>query len=34
MEEYKYLGFFSTDTQYNSLNILGEIQTLRKWKEV
>jgi hypothetical protein len=34
MEEYKYLGSFSTNTQHNSLNILGEIQTLRKWKEV
>jgi hypothetical protein len=34
MEEYKYLGFFSTDIQYNSLNILGEIQILKKWKKV
>ena len=34
MEEYKYLGFFNTDTRHNSLNILGEIQILRKWKEV
>ena len=34
MEEYKYLGSFSTDTQYNSLNILNKIQILRKWKEV
>ena len=34
MEEYKYLGSFSTNTQHNSLNILSEIQTLKKWKEV
>jgi hypothetical protein len=34
MEEYKCLGSFSTDTWYNSLNILGEIQTLKKWKKV
>ena len=34
MEEYKCLGSFSADTQYNSLNILNKIQTLRKWKEV
>ena len=30
MEEYKYLGFFSTNTQHNSLNILDEIRTLKK----
>ena len=34
MEEYKCLGSFSINTQYNSFNILGKIQTLRKWKEV
>ena len=34
MEEYKYLDFFSANTQHNSLNILNKIQTLRKWKEV
>ena len=34
MEEYKYLGSFNTNTQYNSLNILSKIQTLQKWKEV
>ena len=30
MEEYKYLDSFSTNIRYNSFNILGEIQTLRK----
>jgi hypothetical protein len=34
MEEYKCLGFFNTNTQHNSLNILSKIQTLRKWKKV
>jgi hypothetical protein len=34
VEEYKYLGSFSADTWYNSLNILSEIQTLKKWKKV
>jgi hypothetical protein len=34
MEEYKYLGSFSANTQYNSLNVLSEIQTLKKWKKV
>ena len=34
MEEYKYLGSFSTDTQHDFFNILSEIQTLKKWKEV
>jgi hypothetical protein len=34
MEEYKYLGSFSINTQYNSLNILSEIQTLKKWKKI
>jgi hypothetical protein len=34
MEEYKYLGSSSTNTQYNSLNILSKIQTLKKWKKV
>jgi hypothetical protein len=34
MEEYKCLGSFSTNTQYNSLNIFSEIQTLKKWKKV
>jgi len=34
VEEYKYLGSSSADTQYNSLNVLSEIQTLGKWKEV
>jgi hypothetical protein len=34
MEEYKYLGSFSANTQHNSLNILSEIQIFKKWKEV
>ena len=34
MEEYKYLGSFSANIQHDSLNILSEIQTLGKWKEV
>ena len=34
MEEYKYLGSFSADTPYNSLNILSKIQIFKKWKEV
>ena len=34
MEEYKYLGSFSANTQHNSLNILNKIQIFRKWKEV
>ena len=34
MEEYKCLGSFSANTQHNSLNVLSEIQTLKKWKEV
>ena len=34
MEEYKYLGSFSTNTQYNFLNILSKIQMLKKQKEV
>ena len=34
MEEYKCLGSFSTNTQYNSLNILNKIQTLKKWKKI
>ena len=34
MEEYKYLSSSSTNTRHDSLNILGEIQTLKKWKEV
>jgi len=34
VEEHKCLGSSSANTQHNSLDILGEIQTLRKWKEV
>ena len=34
MEEYKYLGSFSADIRHNSLNILSEIQILRKQKKV
>ena len=34
MEKYKYLSFFSTNTQHNSLNILNKIRTLKKWKEI
>ena len=34
MEEYEYLGSFSTNTRHNSLNIFSEIQILKKWKEV
>ena len=34
MEEYKCLGSSSANTQHDSLNVLGEIQILRKWKEV
>ena len=34
MEEYEYLSSFSTNTQHNSLNILSEIQTFKKQKEV
>jgi hypothetical protein len=34
VEEYKYLGSSSADIRYDSLNILSEIQILRKWKEV
>ena len=34
MEEYKYLSSSSTDIRHNSLNILSEIRTLKKWKKV
>jgi hypothetical protein len=34
MEKYKYLGSFSANIWYNSLNIFGEIQIFKKWKKV
>ena len=34
MEKYKCLGSFNINTRHNSLNILGEIRILGKWKEV
>ena len=34
MEKYKYLNSFSANIQHNSLNILSEIQTFKKWKKV
>ena len=34
MEEYKYLGSSSANTWHNSLDVLGKIWTLGKWKEI
>src|SRR5436305_6381628 len=33
VEEYECLGSSSADTRHDSIDVLGEIRTLRKWKE-